>query len=138
MTDALDLRVTIERVRVRTRVHDVASGPAFVTGHSGSAGAAPGDHRIVIHELRIDVEAELGETSARSLGKEVAWALADQLAERQRARLSQLAASPDTGGPIHVETLRLYLRGEPARHPSNHEICAALMTAFERGIRHAS
>jgi hypothetical protein len=137
MTGALDLRVTIERVRVRTGVHAVASGPAFVTGRGRSAGAAPGDHRIAIHELRIDVEAELDETSARSLGKQVAWGLVERLAERQHERLSRLTASPDAGGPIHIETLRLYLRGEPARHPSSHEICAALMTAFEQGTRHA-
>lgn len=133
MTGVLDLRVTIERVRVRTAVHDASPGPAFVTGRGRSTGAAPGDHRIVIHELRIEVEAELDKTRARELGKQVAWGLADQLAGRQRDRAASAA-----GGPIHIETLRLYLRGEPARHPSSHEICAALMTAFEQGIRHAA
>jgi hypothetical protein len=138
VTDVVDLRVTIERVRVHTGARDVAPGPAFVTGHGGSAGAAPGDHRIVIHQLCIDVEAELDEARARSLGKQVASDLADQLAALQAERLPRITASPDTGGPIHIETLRLYLRGEPARHPSSREICAALMTAFEQRVRHAA
>jgi hypothetical protein len=133
----VDLRVTIQRVRVRTGVLGAAAGPAFVAGHGGHAGAAPGDHRIVIHELCIDIEAELDEARARDLGKQVAWDLADQLAELQEQRRPHIAAS-GSGGPIHVETLRLYLRGEPARHPSSHEACAALRTALEQRVRDAN
>jgi hypothetical protein len=135
VTGVLDLRVTIERVRVRTGVLEASPRPAFAAG--GTAAAAPGNHRIVIHELCIDVEAEIDATRARALGKDVARDLAGKLAELQDERRPD-RADAQAPGPIHVETLRLYLRGDPERHPSSHEICAALMTAFEQRVLHAT
>lgn len=129
----LDRSVAIERVRVVSRVlaeHDPA--PVFIAGYLGvPAGAAPHDQRIVIRELHIDVEAELDDSAARRLAKELAWSLARRLAELQDERST--ARLPP--GPIHVETLRVHLRGELERHPPTHQISAAMMDAFEAEVR---
>lgn len=139
MNQVLDLRVTIERVHVRAGAPpDLRQPPAFVAGYLGAyAGAPPHDHRIVIRELRIDVEAELDALRARHLGKQLAWALAGRLAELQDRRRPHIARTPSAGGPIQVETLRVHLRGEIARHPPDDQISAALMNAFEQRVRDA-
>lgn len=136
-TQDLDLRVTIQRVRVRSSAPaDRRPPPVFVTGYLGpNIGAPLHDHGIVIRELRIDVEAALDAPAARSLGKQVAWDLAGQLAALQDQRRLYITRKPSSGGPIHVETLRVHLRGEVARHPPSHQISAALMTAFEERVR---
>jgi len=135
----LDLGVTIERVRVRAgATAEPRPRPAFVTGYLGAAaGAALHDHRVVIRELHIDVEAELDAAGARHLAREVAGELARRLAELQARRAPHIARTPSAGGPVHVETLRVHLRGDPARHPPSHQISLALMTAFEGRLRDA-
>lgn len=140
MNRALDLCVAIERVHVRTgAIADHRPPTVLVAGYLGaSPGAVPHDHRIVIRELRIDVEAELDPPAARRLGKQVAWDLAGRLAELQDQRRPYVADTPAAGGPIHVETLRLHLRGEVARHPSPQQIAAALMSAFEARVLDAA
>lgn len=107
MNRALDPGVTIERVRVRCRAHaDHRRSPLFMTGHlDGRAGALRHDHRIVIRELRIDVEALLGASRARSLGKAIAGELADRLAALQARRQPGITRTPATGGPIRVALL---------------------------------
>lgn len=136
MSATLDLGVAIERVRVRAGVLvDHRPAPVFVAGYLGpQAGARAHDHRIVVHELCIDVEAELDASGAHGLGKQVAWDLVGRLAELQDRRLRRIE-SRKAGGPIHVETLRLHLRGESTRHPPSDQICTALMTAVEERIR---
>lgn len=145
MTPPLDLRVTIERVRVCAGAPpDTRAAPAFVAGYlGGQAGAHPCDHRIVIHELRLDVEAALDAATARQLGRKVASELGDRLAAHQRARLrATLAAgtpampSPD-GGPIRVEAIRVRLWGDRMHHPAAPQIADAAMTALEAKVRDA-
>jgi hypothetical protein len=134
--DTLDLGVTIEHVRVRTAALETGPAPVFVAGYGGAyAGARPGDHRIVIHELCIEIEAALDASDAHGLARQLASELAARLAELQDQRQSR-ASAPATG-PIHVETLRLRLRGERSRHPPSQQICAALMTALQQGVRDA-
>lgn len=134
MRDTLDLGVTIEHVRVRTAALETGPAPVFVAGYGGTyTGARPGDHRIVIHELCIEIEAALDASDAHGLARQLASELAARLAELQDQRR---ATAPATG-PIHVETLRLRLRGERSRHPPSQQICAALMTAFQQGVRDA-
>jgi len=136
---ALDLRVTIDRVHVRTAAPgDTRPRPTFVSGYlGGGAGAPLHDHRIVIHELRIDVEAVLDAAAARSLGSQVASELAGQLAELQDRRAARIHKSASCR-PIYIETLYLHLRGEPARHPATRQISAALMNAFDERVCDAS
>lgn len=138
MSHALDLSVAIERVRVRTcALADHRPAPIFVAGYLGaSAGAPLHVHRIVIRELRIDVEAALDASAARGLGRDVAADLAGRLAELQAQRRPRLADTPSAGGPIEIETLCVHLRGEVARHPPSREIAAALTHAFEDRVRH--
>jgi hypothetical protein len=136
VSPTLDLGVTIERVRVRAgAVIDHGPAPVFVAGYLGPyAGAPPHDHRIVVHELCIEVEAELDASGAHGLGKQLAWDLVGRLAalqDRRRPRIERRKA----GGPIRVETLRLYLRGEISLHPPSDQICTALMTAVEERVR---
>jgi hypothetical protein len=132
----LDLRVAIERVHVRAGVLDEpASRPGLVTGYLGGRTGAPlHDHRIVIRELHIDVEATLDGAAAHRLGKDVAWELAGRLAGLQERRWPRIAGTPSAGGPIFVETLRVHLWGDPERHPPAHQISAALMNAFEERV----
>src|SRR4029077_15887956 len=101
VSQVLDLRVTIERVHVRAGVRaDHRPAPAFVAGYLGAIAGAPlHDHRIVIRELRIDVEAELDPSGARRLGKQVAWELAGRLAELQDARRPRITGGLSAGGP---------------------------------------
>jgi hypothetical protein len=133
---ALDLRVTIDRVHVRAGAPTDTRPPPVVAGYLGPHTGAPlHDHRIVIRELRIDIEAALDAALARSLGQQVARDLAGRLAELQDQRRPRITGTPSSGGPIHVETLRVHLWGEPARHPPSHQISAALMNAFEERIR---
>jgi hypothetical protein len=138
MNRPLDLGVTIERVRVRCGASgDGRPSPLSMTGYlDGRAGAPLHDHRIVVRELRIDVEAQLDASRARSLGKAVAGDLADRLAALQTERQPSITRTPTTGGPIHVALLRVHLWGEPARHPTSHAICAALMAPLEERLRH--
>ena len=148
MTQPLDLRVSIDRVRVRTGAPpDTRAAPAFIAGYLGAhAGAPPHDHRIVIRELRLDVEAALDAPAARQLGKQVATALVERLAAHQRCRLPAAAAASPAGaaaapralgGPIRVEVLRVRLWGERTRHPAPQQIADAAMTAFEAEVRDA-
>jgi hypothetical protein len=136
VSPAIDLGITIERVRVRTRAPaDDRPPPVLVAGYLGaSAGAPPHDHRIVIRELRIDVEAELDAAGARILGNQVAHDLAGHLAELQAHR-PRIAGD---AGPIHVETVRVRLWGHVALHPSSQHIAAALIDAFEEEVRDAT
>ncbi|HEX3765603.1 MAG TPA: hypothetical protein VHW23_43205 [Kofleriaceae bacterium] len=138
MNRPLDLRVTIERVHVRCRATaERRRPPLSLVGYlDGRAGAPPHDHRIVVRELRIDVEATLDASRARSLGKAVAAELADQLATLQAERTPSIVDAPATGGPIHVALLCVYLWGEPARHPPSRDICTALIAPLEERIRH--
>ncbi|HEY6180489.1 MAG TPA: hypothetical protein VIX73_38870 [Kofleriaceae bacterium] len=139
MSPVLDLRIAIDRIHVCCGALAVRPAPPpLVTGRlGGGAGARPGDHRIVIRELRIDVEAELDATAARRLGNDVARELAARLAalqdRRQPGRSHARAA-----GPIQVETLRVHLWGEAARHPPSPQIAEALMTALEERVGDAS
>lgn len=135
----LDLGIAIERVRVRCNAPvDRRRSPVSITGYlDGRNGAPLHDHRIVVRELRIDVEAALDAHRARSLGKAVASELADRLAALQTERRPSIARARTTGGPIHVALLRVHLWGDPARHPPSHAICAALMTPLEERLRHA-
>jgi len=141
VTQPLDLRVSIDRVRVRTGAPpDTRAAPAFIAGYLGAhAGAPPHDHRIVIRELRLDVEAALDAPAARQLGKQVATALVERLAAHQRCRLPAAAAAAPRalGGPIRVEVLRVRLWGERTRHPAPQQIADAAMTAFEAEVRDA-
>lgn len=138
MNRPLDLGVTIERVRVRCSAPaDHRRPPLSLTGYlDGRAGAPLHDHRIVVRELRIDVEAQLDASRARSLGKAVAGDLADRLAALQTRRQPSITRAPATGGPIHVALLCVHLRGEPARHPPSREISAALIAPIEGRLRH--
>jgi len=138
MNHPLDLGVTIERVRVRCGAPvDRSRSPLSITGYlDGRHGAPLHDHRIVVRELRIDVEAALDAPRARSLGEAVARELSDRLAALQTEREPSIARARTTGGPIHVARLRVHLWGEPARHPASREICAALMVPLEERLRH--
>jgi hypothetical protein len=144
VTQPLDLRVSIDRVRVRTgSPPDTRAAPAFIAGYLGTqAGAPPHDHRIVIRELRLDVEAALDAPAARQLGKQVATALVERLAAHQRCRLPAVTAAAPApartlGGPIRVEVLRVRLWGERTHHPAPPQIADAAMTAFEAKVRDA-
>jgi len=132
-TPALDLRVTIDRIRVRTAApSDTSPRPVFVTGYlDGRTGAPLHDHRIAIHELRIDVEAQLDASAARSLGHQVAKDLIAQLAVLQDQREAQILDKPASCGPIYIETLLVQLRGEPAAYPPSQQIATALMDSVE-------
>jgi len=138
MNHPLDLGVTIERVRVRCGAPvDRSRSPLSITGYlDGRNGAPLHDHRIVVRELRIDVEAALDAPRARGLGQAVASELAARLAALQTAREPSISLSRTTGGPIHVALLRVHLWGAPARHPASREICAALMAPLEERLRH--
>ena len=138
MNRPLDLGVTIERVRVRCCAPADRRRPALsLTGYlDGRAGAPLHDHRIVVRELRIDVEAQLDASHARSLGKAVAGDLADRLAALQTRRQPSITRTPATGGPIHVGLLCVHLWGEPARHPPSRDISAALIAPIEERLRH--
>jgi hypothetical protein len=135
---ALDLRVTIDRIRVRTAaLSDTRPRPVFVTGYlDGRTGGPLHDHRIAIHELRIDVEAQLDASAARRLGNQVARDLIAQLALIQVQREAQILDKPASCGPIYIETLLVHLRGEPAGHPPSHQIATALMDNVEGRISH--
>jgi hypothetical protein len=136
VSQPLDLGVTIERVRVRPGT-PAGNRPrrVFVTGFLTTPTApAPHDHHIVVHELRIDIEATLDASRARGLATQVAWELANQLADLQAERYPRIAGQHAAGGPIRVETLHLHLRGELARHPPSHHISTALMTAFQERV----
>jgi hypothetical protein len=135
---AFDLGVTIDRVRVRAGASaEPRPRPVFVTGYvGGHAGAPLHDHRIVIRELCIDIEAAVDASDARRVGKQVASELASRLALLQDQRRPRIITKPSSGGPICVETLHLHLRGEVARHPPGESISAALMNAFEARVRH--
>ena len=137
MTERLDLSVAIERVRVRTCVTGERRGPLYLTGHAGAPGASLHDHRIVIRALHVDIEAALDDAPARRLGAQVARALASGLAGLQDRRAERVARAPETGGPIHVEAMRAYVRGEVDRHPASSQIAAALQHAFEQRTGHA-
>lgn len=139
MNRPLDLGVTIERVRVRCRAPaERRQPPLSLVGYlDGRTGAPLHDHRIVVRELRIDIEAALDASRARSLGKAVAAELADQLAALQARRQPSIAHAPATGGPIRVASLCVHLWGEPDRHPPSRDISAALIAPLEERLRHA-
>ncbi|MEO7732026.1 MAG: hypothetical protein ABIY55_13710 [Kofleriaceae bacterium] len=134
----LDLRVTIDRVRVRTAaLSDARPRPVLLTGYlDGRAGVPLHEHGIVIRELRIDVEAVLDAAAARRLGHRVASDLVAQLGELQDQRQARILAKPASCGPIYIETLLLQLRGEPELHPPSHQIAAALMGEVEQRVSH--
>jgi hypothetical protein len=145
VTQPLDLRVSIDRVRVRAgSPPDTRPAPAFVVGYGGRPpGASPHDHRIVIRELRLDVEATLDASTARHLGKQVASELVDRLAAHQRARLRQASNAPAAapraiGGPICVETVHVRLWGDRSHQLAAPQIADAAMTAFEAKVRDAA
>ena len=138
MNRPLDLGVTIERVRVRCSARADRRLPALtLTGYlDGRAGAPLHDHRIVVRELRIDVEAALDASRARGLGEAIATDLADRLAALQTRRQPSIARAPATGGPIHVGLLCVHLWGELARHPPRGDISAALIAPIEERLHH--
>jgi len=135
VSPVLDLRIAIDRIHVSCGALVARPAPPpLITGRLGPiTGAPPGDHRIVIRELQIDVEDDLDAAAARRLGSDVARELAGRLAELQHRRRP---GAPDarTAGPIHIETLRVHLWGETARHPPSPQIAAALFAALEERV----
>src|SRR5437764_1112515 len=85
---ALDLRVAIDRIHVCCGMLTARPAPPpLLTGRlASSASPPPGDHRIVIRALQIDVEADLDASAARRLGNDVARELASRLAALQDRR----------------------------------------------------
>lgn len=131
----MDMSVEIERVRVRTCVAAAQRAPLFITGNG--SGAPLHDHRFVVGALHVDIEAALDGTQARRLASQIAHEVALALAAMQARRADQIARAFTTGGPVHVEALRVYLRGEVDRHPPGAQIAAALLRALEDKVAHA-
>ncbi len=128
----IDAGVIIERVRVRVAPDANAARP--VADLVPLARGRGRDHRIVVHELRIDSEAALGELEARRLGERIAGALGLQLAAIQDRRVAAICAGRSRGGRVEVQTLQLVLRGAEAERPDLRAITGALAAAVERGV----
>jgi hypothetical protein len=131
----LDAGVAIDRVRV-------VAGPARTdddglfapVAPSGSTRPRPGDHRIVVGELRIETEAALDASDARELGDRIARAVGEGLATLQGRRLGAILAGTEGGGAIRIGTLRAKLRGAYAEHDCTGTVVRALLDAVERRI----
>lgn len=129
----IDAGVVIDRVRVRVKPREVEPPPMSERRRPARQHAA--DHRIVVHELRIDTEAALDELEARRLGERVAGALGDGLTALQARRADAICAGRSRGGSIWVRTLRVVLRGGDAERPDVRAISLALAGAVERSMR---
>jgi hypothetical protein len=129
----IDASVVIDRVRVRVKAREIE--PPLVNERTPPARQHAADHRIVVHELRIDTEAALGELEARRLGERVAGALGEGLTAWQARRADAICAGRSRGGRICVRTLRVVLRGGDAERPDARAIALALAGAVERSMR---
>jgi hypothetical protein len=128
----IDAGVVIDLVRVRVNPRELAPPPARERTRPAPVRAR--DHRIVVHELRIDTEAALGELEARRLGERVAGALGEALAVLQARRVDAICAGRSRGGRIWVRALRVVLRGAQAERPDLRAIVLALAGAVERRV----
>jgi hypothetical protein len=118
-------RIAIDRIHVACgMLTPRPAPPPLITGDLGAT--RPGDRRIVIRSLHIDVEATLDAATARRLGNDVARELAARLPSLHHHDRRRRAANA-----IHVNTLRVHLWGEAASHPPIPEIAAALFHALE-------
>jgi hypothetical protein len=129
----IDAGVVIARVRVRVKPPEVEPPPVSEWMRPARQHAA--DHRIVVHELRIDTESALGELEARRLGERIAGALGERLTTLQARRADAICAGRSPGGRICVRTLRVVLRGADAEWPDLGAIGLALAGAVERSMR---
>jgi hypothetical protein len=129
---AIDASVVIDRVRVRVTPREVE--PPQVSERVRPARPHAADHRLVVHELRIDTEAPLGELEARRLGERVTDALGEQLTALQARRVDAICAGRSRGGRIQVRALRAVLRGADTGQPDVHAIALALAAAVERSM----
>jgi hypothetical protein len=129
---SIDAGVVIDRVRVRVKPREVEPPPMSERLRPARQHAA--DHRILVHELRIDTEAALGELDARRLGERVAGALGERLTVLQTRRVDAICAGRSRGGRIQIRTLRVVVRGADAERPDIQAIALALASAMERSM----
>lgn len=129
---SFDAGVVIDRVRVRVRPRGEASPPPRDGARGARGPLRPGCHRIVVGELRIDTDAELGAPEARRLGERLAGALGEDLAALQARRVEAIRSGRSRGGAIFVPSLRVVLRGAEAVLPDLRAIALALAGAIER------
>lgn len=129
---AIDAGVVIDRVRVRVRPRGAELPP--ISERIRPVRGQAMDHRIVVHELRIETEALLGELEARRLGERIAGALGERLTELQARRADAIVAGRSRGGRLQVRALRVVLRGAEAERPDPRAIALALTGAVERSM----
>ncbi len=92
------------------------------------------DHRIVVDELSIEVDATLDPNSARRLGKSISQTIGENLRDFQQRRYDSFIAGRSSGGLLLIRALRVRLRNMEARYPDSRAIAVSLSSQLERRV----